>query len=241
MEKFKDIYNTIIKKAKDIWFNNIKDSKFVELIFFSFLLVMVILSVMGICVAMSSNKYKSAIVTTKPLDGEIKELNETSSFLNRNDKDLDNNTVIDSDKNQIQLPIATPEEVLTISCTSATKDNIKLNDDLFPTSVVEQVTAKFDAKTKKFYQADVSIALYYLLSSVDDLESLQAIYEKRLNTYASYFKLDKTEVVFSEPTEAYINLKDLDYDTYYEGYRKETETYDSFLYTFEAAHYQCKV
>ena len=238
MEKAKEIFNTIINKSK-LWVKSFKDSKLLELIFFSFVFVMLILSLMGICVAMSSNKYKSAVVTNELTPSEeVKEIS-PDSFLIREDKEESSTipSTLPGEENPSSGEVTVPDEILTISCTSSIKRDL---DDIYPTSIVEQIIAKFDAKTKVFYQADVSIAMYYLKQNTDDLEALQALYEQKLGKYAGYFNISDYNVTFSAPTEAYINLKEMNYDTYYMGYGKETETYDSFLYTFETGHYYCQ-
>lgn len=341
MKKIKKAFNANIKQIKDFFIKGSKDSKLLELIFFSFIFVTVILSIMGICVAMSSNKYQSAVVTTEIKDEEVKELN-SGGFLSRdeteeeinnqpseeetennnNSNNNENNTPDNSQNNpekpnnnntndnpenpnsnnnnsntkpnsstkpnsnsnsnsnnnnsndkpssnnnqqsnsnkgdtntsnnsSSQKPSSSsgnnnqqtstqPTNIVTISCSSSTKKNLIENNVIYPTTIVEQITARFNADTKAFYQADVTIAMYYLNQTTDDLETLQTLFEKRLGIYAGYFNISNHQVVFSSPTEAYINLKNLDYKTYYAGYGKETETYDSFKYTFETGGYLCK-
>ncbi len=341
MEKVKEVFNTIINKIKQFYLENIKDSKLAEFIFYSFLFVMVILSLISICVAISFNNRKSVVMFRPQDEEEVKEIG-TGSFLDQDDdqdnqvqddsdntsennntednntlnnntqddqnnsnnssnnnsqtntsdknsstsKDKNSNSSSSKDKNSSSSnnsdkssnssnnnsssgsnnnnnndnkdkgssgsssgssgnkdpePDNAPKEVKTISCTSSTKKIFKGNDKEYQTRVVEQITARFDASTNVFYQADVSIAFYYSNSTVDDLELLQSLYEKHFAIYAGYFGIKDYKSVYTKPTEAYINLKNLNYQTYYKGYGKETATYDSFKYTFETGGYYCQV
>ncbi len=333
MKQFKQKLNTIINKTKTIFGQSIKDSKLMDVFFISFVFVMFGLSIMGICIAISSNRYKSAVLTNEKQDGDIKEISGDGSFLKRDEETEDNQvdepnienpqTPSNEDNNQSSEPSDgsenfgngsennsnngstgnnsssgnngstgnngsagnnnssnnsstgnnssnngsnnsnnnqtdsgseninpnnsstptehenPPEKILTITCTSSSKSDIKKDGVIYPTSMIEQIIAKFDANTKRFYRADVSLALYYRNTVVNDLESLQKLYENRLKTYAGYFEISNPEIIFSAPTQAYINLKELDYNTYKIGYQKETETYDSFLYTFKTGGYMC--
>lgn len=244
MEQFKEKLKTIINKIKGVFKESIKDSKLMDAIFISFVFVMLGLSIMGICIAMFSNRYDSVVFDGKNPNGNNKEVSNLESFLKRDDKEVGNenieqpitNVPTSSEENPIE-----PGEMLTIVCTSTFKSDIEKEGIVYPTNMIEQIVAKFDSETKEFYQADVSIALYYRNNNVDDLEKLQIAYEEKLNRYVSYFEIGNTDVIFSSPTQAYINLKNLDYETYHLGYQKETETYDSFLYTFKTGGYVCKV
>lgn len=350
MGKVKKVFDTIKNKIKDIYVSSIKDSNFLELTFFSFLFVMLVLSIMGICVAMSSNKYKSAVLNDPLKNGEIKEFGNggfitgsDDGYENNEDDTQNNNPDNNQDDGQnssqngnenndqennsgnnnaetnqgstpnnggssngssgnngssnnqssngnssgntnpnsgnsgnsgnnsssgnssssgnnpsgglnsgsennnkensggsSQNPVTEnpPAQVLSITCTASNPRNIKSDGTSYIAEAIEQVTAKFDKESKTFYRADVSLSLEYK-NKVDNLENLQNVFEKELKKLAGYFNKGNSEVVFSAPTTAYVSLKDLDYDSYYTGYRKETKNYDSFYLTFSTAGYMC--
>lgn len=230
--------NNFIDSIKKFFGKNLGGKLAADIFLYTVLFLITVLSIMGIIMAISSNKYNSVVLkqddSVKGMYSDTNENDNTGFMIGSSSNENDDS--INPDYNQEANFSETNSEFISISCSKAYKDYI----DNVESVLVNEVKAKFIKNSEYLYSADVLFAIISNETDYKDLDSLQASYRRELSSYAELFDKTNYNIVFYEPDRAYINMENLNSEEFLKGYNKVIPTYYSFVYTFKLGGYKCE-